>query len=123
MRTYRAFLLLFLLLSVFFYLLHRSRPAYDAGALIAGNGIMAALSAFTCHLVLRQLGKRPQAFVRSVYAATFLKLMVCMTALLAYVLVNRAHLHKPSLFLLMGIYAVYTAVETMLLSRQARQIK
>jgi Na+/H+ antiporter NhaA len=56
-----------------------------------------------------------------VYSASFLKLMVCMIAILVYVLLNRAHLHKASVFILFGIYALYTIVETWILSKLARE--
>jgi Ca2+/Na+ antiporter len=55
--------------------------------------------------------------VRGVYSASFLKLMVCMVSLLVYVMLNRATIHKPTVFVLFGIYAVYTIAETILLSR------
>jgi len=84
---------------------------------------MAVLSAGTTFIVGRQLDQRPTAFVHGVYTGTFLKLLVCVGAVLAYVLINREHLHKPSLFLLFGIYAVYTSVETVMLARQARSVK
>jgi len=70
--------------------------------------------------VNKQVDSRPQAFVRGVYSASFLKLMVCMVSILVYVLLNRTHIHKPSVFVLFGIYAVYTVVETWVLSKRVR---
>jgi Ca2+/Na+ antiporter len=46
-----------------------------------------------------------------------------MASIMIYALLNKKDIHKPTLFILFGIYAVYTAVETWLLSRQAREVK
>ena len=115
-----AIVTIFIVLSVVFLGLKTYAPVYQFSALETGNIIMAALSLITYLLVDRQLDSRPQAFIRSVYSASFLKLMVCMISILVYVLLNRANIHKPSVFVLFGIYAVYTIVETWLLSKLVR---
>jgi hypothetical protein len=46
-----------------------------------------------------------------------------MTAILVYVLMFRSNVHKPSVFVLFGIYAVYTILETWALSKMARKDK
>jgi len=114
-------LVIFAVLSAIFYGLEKYRPEFGFDVLMGGNVMMAVLSLFSFYLVAKQLGERPQAFVRGVYSATFLKLIVCMAAILTYALMNREHIHKPTLFILFGIYAVYTAIETGLLSKLARE--
>ncbi|HXS37743.1 MAG TPA: hypothetical protein VN721_13650 [Flavipsychrobacter sp.] len=116
-------IILFLVLCSFFYALKIYAPAYKFGALIIGNAVMAILSISTYFIVKKQMGQRPEAFVRGVFSATLLKLMVCILAILLFVLVDRQHIHKPSIFMLFGIYAVYTIVEAWLLSRLAKQAK
>jgi len=96
-------------------------PGYQLYVLETGNVIMAALSLSSYLLVQRSLSNNPQAFVRGVSGASFLKLMVCMVSILVYVLLNRTHIHKPSVFILFGIYAVYTIMETILLSKLVRE--
>ncbi len=49
--------------------------------------------------------------------------MVCMLGVLVYVVINRNSIHKQSVFAMFGIYAVYTATETILLSKTARTTK
>jgi len=115
--------IIFIILSAVLYWLHISYPAYQYSVLMTGNILMAILALLSYFIVRRQVDQRPQAFVRGVYTASFLKLMVCMTALLVYVLVNKPNVHKPSVFILFGIYAVYTVSETMLLSRMARDVR
>jgi hypothetical protein len=116
-------ILTFVVLTGVFYLLKMSFPSFNFIVLMGGNAIMAALSLISYFIINKQLKGRPEAFVRGVYAATFLKLLVCMFSILTYVLLYREHLHKPTIFTLFGIYAVYTCVETWLLSKLAKEVK
>ena len=116
-----AIVLTFVLLSALFYVLKMNMPEYKFIALESGNAIMALLSLSTFFIVEKQKRSNPHAFVRSVSGASFLKLMVCMVSILVYVLLNRAHIHKPSVFVLFGIYIVYTAIETIALSKLVRE--
>ena len=116
-------IVIFVLLSAAFYAMSIYAPQYHIMALEAGNVIMAVLTLSSYLIVKRQIDNRPAAFVRGVYSASFLKLMVCMVSILVYVLLNRTHIHKASVFVLFGIYAIYTTAETLLLSKLARDEK
>lgn len=118
-----AMLIVFIALSALFFWLNNAAPEYDFRLLMGANVLMAVLALAGHAIVMKQMAGRPQAFVRGVYASSFLRLMVCIGAILVYVLVNRPHIHKPSLFVLFGIYTVYSIVETWLLSRMAREAK
>lgn len=111
---------IFVVLTALFMYMKQSLPQYQFAVLETANGIMAALSLITYMLIDRQIDGRPNAFVRSVYSASFLKLMVCMISILVYVLLNRATIHKPTVFVMFGIYALYTITETWLLSKIVR---
>jgi hypothetical protein len=115
--------ILFVLLSIVVYVLHQYLPAYSFAALMGGNILMAVLSLSSFLMVTRQMQQKPQAFVRAVYAGTFSKMLVCMFAILIYVMVNRNTLYKPLIFVLFGIYIVYTVAETSVLSKTARDTK
>ncbi len=118
-----AIIIILVVLDVFFRVLKMRMPEFHITALLIANYVMAALSLSAYALVNRQLDNRPQAFVRGVFSATFLKLIVCMVAILAYVLLNREHIHKPSVFMMFGIYVVYSVTETILLSKVAKEDK
>ena len=106
------------------YALKNADPGYDTNVLMTGNIVMAVLSAITYYLVTGQVSKNPAAFVRGVSASTFLKMLVCLGGILTYVVVKKGQgIHKPSLFMLLGIYAIYTITETWLLSRFVRNTK
>ncbi len=122
MKKYFLIILLtvYVLLTAGFYMLSSSEPAFNFITLAIGNTIMALLTLFAYLMVRSNLEKRPQAFVRGVMGSSFLKLMVCMLGVLTYVLLNKDHIHKPTVFVLCGIYALYTVIETTLLSKLVR---
>jgi len=113
---------LFALICGGLYVFVQQHPVYDLNALLVANAILAVLT-IAGYLMIRKQLKRDaaHAFVRGVYSATLLKLMVCMGGIFAYALANKAHLHKPTVFLMLGIYFVYTIVETTILSGTVKQ--
>lgn len=116
-------LAVFVILSLVFYWLKNNAPEYNFIVLMSGNVLMALLSTVTYVIVTRQMKKAPEAFVRGVYASSFLKLFVCIISIMVYAIVNKPDVHKPSLFILFGIYAVYSITETWMLSKMARAEK
>jgi hypothetical protein len=109
-------------LSVIIYILTRQDWGFTGPALHAGNAIMAVLVIAAFLLVTRDIAGKPHAFVRGVTSATMLKLFVCAGAILGYGLATKPHTHKATLFVLCGIYLVYTVAETILLSGLARKV-
>jgi len=114
-------LFVFAVLSGAFYGIQQQFPAFDLKALLIGNLMMLSLAILTFIIVKKKVHERPQAFVTGVYSATFLKLMVCLVAIVAYAMMNKATLHKPTLFMMFGIYVVYTAFETAMLMQLAKK--
>ena len=115
-----AIAVIFVLLSVAFYTLHNYAPVFSFVTLEAANTIMAALALIAWVLVMNKIKSNPSAFVRGVSGSSFLKLMVCMIGMLIYAVLNKGHFHMQTVFVLCGIYAVYTVTETLLLSKIAR---
>ncbi len=114
---------IFLVLTGIFYTLQVTVPAYRFSVLMGGNIIMALVVLLSYGVVRKQIAERPQAFVRGVYGANLLKLMICLVSFLIYALLDRKNIHIPSLFILFGIYAVYTAAETWYLTKLAKGVK
>ena len=112
---------IFVVISAILFEMRRYAPDYQFTVLETGNTIIAALSVVTYLIIDKQLNGRPQAFVRSVYASSFLKLLVCMASIVIYVLFNRTGIHKPSIFVLFGIYAIYSVTETIILAKLVRK--
>lgn len=114
---FTAVITAFIVLTAVFYWLYNIAPAYKFSVLMTGNVLMATLTIITSIIVTNQVNSRPNAFVRGVYGGTFLKLFVCLIAVVIYAVTTKPHVHKPTLFILFGIYAVYTAIETWHLSK------
>lgn len=95
---------------------------FDITALIGANLLLAILSLLSAMMMQRKMKEgRPQAFVNGVYSATLMRLMICLSGIFIYAYATKDHLHKPTIFLMMGFYLVYSFTETILLSRKAKQ--
>ena len=119
-RFITSIIVVFAALSGIFWYMKTALPDYRFKVLMGANVLMLILSIISFFLVTREFKNKPHAFVRGVYAGTFLKLLSCMAAIMIYVMLNKSDIHKPTLFVLFGIYAVYSIVETRLLSKLAR---
>ncbi len=115
-------MLVFVALSAIFFGMRTYVPEFNFPLLMTGNIIMFGLSVLSFFMVMNQLKRHPAAFVRGVYGASFLKLFVCIVGIITYAILKKPDIHKPSLFVLLGIYAVYSAVETVVLSGLARKV-
>lgn len=121
------FILLGLISTVLFsaiYFWCLQHPDYDMPALVVANSLLAILSVVSYFMLQSKLKtNRAQAFVNGIYGATLLRLMICMGSIFVYLYLNQGHLHKPSIFAMMGIYIIYTAFESIALSKIAKKTK
>ncbi|MEO6833211.1 MAG: hypothetical protein ABI378_11835 [Chitinophagaceae bacterium] len=109
-------------LSIFFKLFCDANPGYDFPALMVANLLMFGLSLIGWFMLRRRSNQRAQVFVQGVYGTTMLRLFVCIIGILAYALINKPNVHKPSLFMMFGIYIIYMAIETIYFSRITRKV-
>lgn len=111
-----------LILSGLVYYLYSQNPAYDFTSLLIGNITLALVSLLSFNIIKRGIRSgNPNAFVRSKMTGTMLKFFICIAILLIYIFVNEREIHKPSLFLFLGMYVVYSAIEAVPLSKMARK--
>ena len=129
MRRVRAFspiALLFIVLNGFF-IAGRSmlqRWEADQNVLIFGNLLLFAITFFSFLIAARGLANpNPHAFVRAVYGGIMLKLFVCIIAALIYISSAGKDVNRPSLFMWMGLYLLYTFIEVSILTRLLRENK
>lgn len=86
--------------------------------LVTGNIALALITLISYSLNRKGMkAENPNVFVRSVYASTLAKLMLCAVGIIIYVVMNRSTVSKATIFLLMFFYLVYTVFETMHLYR------
>lgn len=115
-------ILVCLILSGLVYYLYSQNPAYDFTSLLIGNVTLALVSLLSFNIIKRGIrADNPNAFVRSKMTGTMLKFFICIAILLIYIFVKDRVVHKPSLFLFLGMYAVYSAIEAVPLSRMAKK--
>ncbi len=92
--------------------------------LVIGNIVLALITLISFSLSRKGLAAtNPNVFVRSVYASTLSKLMLCVVGIGVYVLVNRSRVSKATIFILLFFYLVYTVLETWQLYRASLRQK
>lgn len=90
--------------------------------LMIGNLVLALVSILSARNSIKSLESSNQnAFIRAVYGATLSKLMICIVGILAYVLAYKPNISKPTVFILLGIYLIYTLFEAVSMSKLVRQ--
>jgi hypothetical protein len=110
--------LLCLLVTIILFSMKAALIGYDINAILAANLILATLSIISYFMIQQKMKQeRAQAFVNGVYAASLMRLMICLGSVFGYAYSTRAHLHKPTVFAMMGLYVLYTLLETLVMSK------
>ncbi|HRP89087.1 MAG TPA: hypothetical protein PKX92_03515 [Edaphocola sp.] len=119
-------LIIFLVLIGLAYLLNFStQGGYDMKALWIGDTVLALLSIMAYAMAEKSIkNDNPNVFIRAKMASTLIRLMVCVIGILVFVyLNNKSAGTKPTIFLLLGMYVVYTILESAVLSKMGRMGK
>lgn len=115
-------IIVFLILCGLIYYMDIQNPAYDLASLLIGNAMLATVSLLSFNIIKRGIRSNDgNAFVRAKMTGTMIKFFVCIAILLIYIFVNNRQVHKPSLFLFLGMYIVYSAIEAVPLSKLAKK--
>jgi hypothetical protein len=84
----------------------------DADVLIIGNIIIFLVSLFSLYFHIKGfLDKNIQVFLRSAYGSLIIKMFGLAAVAAVYILVMKKEVNKPALFICMGLYIFYTALE------------
>jgi len=79
---------------------------------IVGNMILFAVSITSLLLYQRAMAHpTTMGFLRNTYSGLFLKLLVCIIAIMIYVVLDREHVNKPAIFTCVFLYFLYTLLE------------
>ena len=110
------------LLGLIYFFDHNNPEMYDTKALIIGDVGLALLSIFSFMMVNNALkNKNPNAFIRAKMGGTILRLFVCVIGIVGYVyLKEKVPMVKPTIFMLLGMYMIYTILEAVVLSKKSR---
>jgi hypothetical protein len=90
--------------------------------LIVGNLVLAILSLVTYRMSRKGVHSDNNAtFVMRVYGAMISRMMLCLTGITVYAVMNRAHTSKMTIFILMFFYCVYAFTENVSLQQVTRR--
>ena len=94
----------------------------DFNVLLAANCLFFFISLVVFNLQRRAIqNSNPHVFIRSVMAGMLIKMGVCVSAVIAYVLLSGLHFNKPSVFISMFVYLLYLAVEVAVVIKMNKQ--
>jgi hypothetical protein len=94
---------------------------YDIVALMGGIALLTGVTLLSYFIIRKGLqSSNAYAMTRAQYTATMIKFFACVAALLIYIFVNGRVVHKPSLFLFLGMYVVFASIEAITLARIAK---
>lgn len=108
-------------LIITFFLSNGNEP-FTRIVVMTGTLIVAIIMLVSYMISVRNLlDSNPNRFVRGIMGGTFLKFMLSIVAVSILLFSVRDKLHKPDLFLLMGVYLLFSMVETAFLSIVSRK--
>ena len=122
----KAMLLIFVLLTAFFFLLKDTliKNGFEPNVLLIANVILFAVGIFTLRNALKAIGApNPHVFVRVFYTGFIVRLFVCAIAAFIYIYSSGGNVNKASLFACLGIYILYNVVEVSSLQKALRNNK
>ena len=105
-------------LPLIFALLFLKDGKVDITVLIGANSLFFLTSLFAFRVQRKAMeNSNPNVFIRSVMGTMMLKMLVCLAAVMAYVLGTGKIFNKPSVYISMLIYLVYLVVEVALVMK------
>ena len=122
-QRFKVILPLFIIFSLFtvaffygnFFL---NEPRVDFLVLIAGNCLFFLMSLVAFSMQYKAMkNNNPNVFIRSVMGSMLLKMFVCISAVMAYVMLSGKSFNKPSVYISMVVYLVYLVVEVALIMK------
>ncbi len=84
----------------------------DSTVLLCANGFFYFISILSLLIQLKGLhNKNPNVFIRSVMASMMLKMFLCITLTILYVILSGDSFNKRAVFISLFLYLIYLAVE------------
>ena len=119
-RVVLPLVITFILFTVILFaaLLFFKEGKVDHRVLIAANCLFFLTSLVAFRMQHKAMGNsNPNVFIRTVMGTMMLKMLVCLAAVMAYVLGTGANFNKPAVYISMLIYLVYLVVEVALVMK------
>jgi len=112
--------IIFILFSVIFILaaILMTTTGVDFRVLIAANCLFFLVSLVAYKIQRKAMdNSNPNVFIRSVMGGMMLKMLVCVAAVMAYVLLSKKQFNKPAVYLSMVLYLVYLSAEVAIMMK------
>jgi len=117
-----SIVIVFLIFSGLVYYLFTKNAAYDFPTLLIANLILASVVLLSFNIIQRGIkSDNARTLVTAKMTGTLIKFFVCIAILMIYVFAHDRQIHKPSLFIFLGMYIVYNGIEAVTLSQLARK--
>jgi len=90
----------------------------DTTVVLAGNLLLFLISLLNIIRSANAIDKpNPQVFVRVFYSGFVIRLFACAIAAFIYIYTQQGRINKPALFICLGIYIIYSLIETTTLKK------
>lgn len=125
-RLYLPVIWLFVVLMVLFIAARNWLAQYgmNPDVLFIGNGILVVVTLISLHFHIKGfLHKNVQVFFRSVYGALMIKMFICAGTVIIYAMMARKNINKPSLFICIALYFIYSFLEVRMIFRLLKHKK
>ncbi|TDH25602.1 hypothetical protein EXU57_12920 [Segetibacter sp. 3557_3] len=122
-KTMLPLVVIFLVLGALIILFRNFLQArgIDWQILSGGNLVIYLITVVSLHMLTKGLNAQStQAFLRNAYGGILLKLMACATAAFFYILSAGKQVNKPAIFIMMGLYLLYTFIEMSIVMKQSK---
>jgi len=125
-RAFMPLLIIFLVVSAISLSFQERLIAFkiDPTVLIVANLIIFAVVALSFYFYAKSLkSNRPAVFMKYIYGAMFMKMMVCAIVAVGYILANGKNVNKGAIFGGIFLYFLYTFVEVAAVMKLSKQNK
>lgn len=90
----------------------------DTTVVLSGNLLLFLISILNVYRSAVAIDNpNPQVFVRVFYSGFIIRLLVCGAAAFVYIYMQQGQINKAALFICLGIYIVYSMIETTTLKK------
>lgn len=116
----RIMIIVFVIISSFFIFGKNALQEHqvDTAVVLAGNLLLFLISLLNMVRSANAIDKpNPHVFVRVFYSGFIIRLFVCAIAAFIYIYTQQGRINKPALFICLGIYIIYSLIETTTLKK------
>jgi hypothetical protein len=126
LKALLPFLYLFILSSTAVLIFREILNKWGVNILALNIGNLVLFTATAVSFILYRSALRnsnPHVILRMVYSALFLKMFICIVAVLVYILAMKKEVNKMAIFGCLVLYCLYTYTEIKIIMRLSRQQK